>query len=277
VFSLGVKSNWAVKILAVYAAVGYFACQLAFFLECRPFHTYWQIVPIPNLNCEVLWAYAAVQCTFNISSDIAMLFIPLPLVMGVKVALRQKLILLVIFGMGLFVIAAALCTKVEFWISVYSADYMFWYTRESSVALYVANLPCIWPLMREIIPVLRSVSGYTSYGKTGRTTNGKSTFHGTGLRSMRGHGTVNEIGLDTLAERGESLEGEREQENKMGFKAPAITHGAISHRRYSKDSDENALMGMSDGIRAETTIEIDVVDRESMDDKDKGSESGHNV
>jgi len=234
-------------------------------------------VPVPNLNCEVLWAYAAVQCTFNISSDIAMLFIPLPLVLGVKMAFKQKLILLVIFGMGLFVIAAALCTKVEFWISVYSADYMFWYTRESSVALYVANLPCIWPLVREIIPVLRSVSGgYTSYGKTGRTTNGKNTFRdGTGLRSMRGHGTVNEIGLDTLAERGESQEGITD-ENKMGFKAPAIKHTGTTSRRFSKDSDENALMGMADGIRAETTIEIHV-ERESMDDKDKKSESGHNV
>lgn len=271
--SLGVKSNMAVKILAVYAAVGYVACQIAFFTECRPFHAYWQIVPVPNLNCEVLWAYAAVQCTFNISSDIAMLFIPLPLVMGVKVALKQKLILLVIFGMGLFVIAAALCTKIEFWISVYSADYMFWYTRESSVALYVANLPCIWPLLRELVPVLRSVSGYTSYGRTGRTTTAKGTFNnGTGLRSMRGHGTVNEIGLDTLAERGESQEG-LPDENKMGFKNPTIAHTA---RRFSKDSDENALMGIRDGIRAETTIEVHV-ERESIDDKDKESESGHNV
>lgn len=38
----------AVKLLAVYVAMGWVACQLAFFLECRPFHAYWQIAPSPN-------------------------------------------------------------------------------------------------------------------------------------------------------------------------------------------------------------------------------------
>lgn len=35
---------------------------------------------------------------------------------------------------------------------------MLWYTREASVAVYVANLPMIWPLLREWFPLLRSLS-----------------------------------------------------------------------------------------------------------------------
>ena len=35
---------------------------------------------------------------------------------------------------------------------------MLWYTRESSVAVYVSNLPLIWPLMRELFPRLRSLT-----------------------------------------------------------------------------------------------------------------------
>ena len=74
----------------------------------------------------VLYAYAIVQGTFNISSDIFMLLVPLPLIMQVSVRLKQKLVLLVIFSMGIFVIIAATLTKAEFFISIYSEDYMFW-------------------------------------------------------------------------------------------------------------------------------------------------------
>jgi hypothetical protein len=41
--------------------------------------------------------------------------------------------------------------------------YMLWYTREASVAVYVANLPGIWPLLREHIRFLREHTGsYTT-------------------------------------------------------------------------------------------------------------------
>lgn len=40
---------------------------------------------------------------------------------------------------------------------------MLWYTREASVAVYVANLPLIWPLLREWTPSLRGTKKYNSY------------------------------------------------------------------------------------------------------------------
>ena len=36
---------------------------------------------------------------------------------------------------------------------------MLWYTREASVAVYVANLPGIWPLLREHVRFLREHTG----------------------------------------------------------------------------------------------------------------------
>jgi hypothetical protein len=92
---MGLKQQIAVKILAVYTAIGYVACQLAYFLECRPFSSYWQISPSPPLNCMVLFDYAIVQATFNISSDVFMLMIPFPLIMQVSIGVKQKLVLLV--------------------------------------------------------------------------------------------------------------------------------------------------------------------------------------
>lgn len=60
-------------------------------------------------------------------------------------------------------ITAAILTKVFNLSDVYNVDYMLWYTREASVAVYVANLPLIWPLLREWIPFLRGTSKDNSY------------------------------------------------------------------------------------------------------------------
>lgn len=46
--TMGLRQQMAVKIIAAYVAIGYVACQLAFFCQCIPFHTYWQIVPSPS-------------------------------------------------------------------------------------------------------------------------------------------------------------------------------------------------------------------------------------
>ena len=127
----------------------------------------------------VYYDYAIVQATFNISSDVFMMMIPLPLILTVSVPIKQKLVLLLIFSMGIFVIVAATLTKIEFFVNIYDIDFMFWYTREASVAIYVANLPCIWPLLREALPVLRSwTPGFVSsgmYKRNGGTRRGTST------------------------------------------------------------------------------------------------------
>jgi hypothetical protein len=62
-------------------------------------------------------------------------------------------------------IIAAILTKVYNLSDVYDTSYMLWYTREASVAVYVANLPLIWPLLREWFPFLRNISSaQKSYG-----------------------------------------------------------------------------------------------------------------
>lgn len=125
-FSMGLKQQLAVKAISIYVAVGWLACQLAWFCQCTPFNMYWQIAPPPSLNCMVLYDYMIVQATFNISSDLFMLLIPLPLIIGVSVPIKQKLVLLIVFSMGSFVIVAAVLTKAFFFSDIYSASYMFW-------------------------------------------------------------------------------------------------------------------------------------------------------
>lgn len=183
------------------------------------------------------------------------------MVWGVAVPLRQKLVLMIVFSMGLFVIAAALCTKIEFFSDIYSASYLFWYVREASVAVYVVNLPCIWPLLREFIPVLKSWTPGAS-SKT-RSRNGTSTNRVTAtFKSTRNH-LASRRSMDDMERIAHPVEMES-RDGKKGFAEPHILHGnAGSDDDKSSSHSTEQLPGT---IRHETTIEIH---SESRADADK--------
>lgn len=148
------RDQTLVRCLAYYVAAGWLASEVAFFTACRPFRGYWAMPP-PDPQCTTIAHYSLVQGCFNISADLLMLGIPVPLIARMRLPWRQKLVLTVVFSLGVFVVAAALLTKVFNLTDVYSPAYMFWYVREASVAVYVSNLPMIWPLLREWFPCLR--------------------------------------------------------------------------------------------------------------------------
>ncbi|KAG5297905.1 hypothetical protein I7I48_07179 [Histoplasma ohiense] len=88
-----------------------------------------------------------------------MLLVGIPLLMSVRLPLKQKCILLFIFGLGIFVIMAALLTKIYCLVpSLISYVYLNWYFREAAVAVLVTNLPFTWSLLRDIFPSLRNWS-----------------------------------------------------------------------------------------------------------------------
>ncbi|KAF9890787.1 hypothetical protein FE257_005357 [Aspergillus nanangensis] len=155
----GLRQRKWVNYLAGYVVAGFVAVELTLFLICRPLSNYWA-VPTPNYQCSSYQYYEIVQGCISITSDIFMLLIGLPLLMQVRVQLQQKLILLLLFGMGIFVIVAALLTKVYCLVpSLISYVYMNWYFREATVAILVTNLPLIWSLLRDVFPALRSWTG----------------------------------------------------------------------------------------------------------------------
>ncbi|OBT56007.1 hypothetical protein VE04_03036 [Pseudogymnoascus sp. 24MN13] len=93
----------------------------------------------------------------------------LALFLILRLPIQQKAILLLIIG-GLFVIIAAILTKVYCLVpALISYVYMNWYFREASVAMYVTNLPAVWPLFREVFPNLNlSGSHAKATGNTSR-------------------------------------------------------------------------------------------------------------
>lgn len=144
------KSNLYIKILAVYVAVGFVVIMVTYYaVYCRPFSQYWAM-PVQNMQCATYAHYSITQAVFNISSDAAMLAIPIPLLIKAQLKRRRKIVLIGIMSLGLFTIIAAILNKYFNFAAPLTTQYQLWYIREASTAIYVANLMCWWPLLRKV-------------------------------------------------------------------------------------------------------------------------------
>ena len=147
------NENIAIKLLSAYVALGYVAMQVLYFaVWCRPFSEYYA-VPTNSTQCNTLLHHRITKAIFNISSDLIMLTIALQMLIRSTLPWRRKLVLCGIFSLGLFVIAAAALNSYYSFEYSYGHTWMFWYIRESSMAIIVANIPFTWTIIRELFEV----------------------------------------------------------------------------------------------------------------------------
>lgn len=165
----GLKQLKIVNAVTIYVVLGFIGVQIALFTNCRPFTGYWS-VPAITYQCWSYYNYEIVEGCFNVSADLALLIVGLPLLFKARIPLQQKLILVTIFGMGMFVIAAALLCKVYgLYPPLISYSYLNWFYREASVSVYVTNIPVIYSLLREAFPALARWGYNTNKGSAGRS------------------------------------------------------------------------------------------------------------
>lgn len=149
--------------ILIWCLIGYVAFSFVFMeifyfaVWCRPFTNYWA-VPTPNPQCNAATNHLITNAVFNLSSDCIMLAIGLPMFLRMRLPWKKKLPLIGIFSLGIFVILAAVLNKVYSFSEPFGAMWTYWYVRESSTALLVANLPFVWAFWRRITGH-KSVSG----------------------------------------------------------------------------------------------------------------------
>ncbi|KAB8069902.1 hypothetical protein BDV29DRAFT_43149 [Aspergillus leporis] len=253
----GLRQRKWVNYLAVYVALGFVGVELSLFLICRPISNYWA-VPTPNYQCSSYQYYEIIQGCISVSADIFMLLIGLPLLLQVRVPLKQKLILVVIFGMGIFVIVAAVLTKVYCLVpSLISYVYMNWYFREATVAILVTNLPLIWSLLRDVFPALKSWTGGSKRG-TDRYRSGPWTSKASGYGRHYGPSSQLRSGEFSMHNYNRSV---------VHTQKPAsdVSIQASDDRDISDDGSDRALR-----IRQDVTV---TVERESRPTEYWGSQN----
>jgi hypothetical protein len=153
------RENIFIKILCGYVAFGFVFMEIFYFgVWCRPFYLYWA-VPTPNIQCSAATDHLITNAVFNLSSDSVMLAIGLPMFLRLKLPWRKKVPMIGIFSLGVFVILAAVLNKVYSFSQPFGSLWTYWYVRESSTALLVANLPFVWTFWRRAISGSNSING----------------------------------------------------------------------------------------------------------------------
>jgi hypothetical protein len=191
-----------VKVVAVYVAVGFVVIMVTYYaVYCRPFSQYWAM-PVQDMQCATYQRYSITQAAFNISSDAAMLAVPIPLLINAQMKKTKKVLLVCIMSLGVFTIVAAILNKVFNFASPLTTIYQLWYIREASTAIYVANLVCLWPLVRKIFGLAA-----TQRGSGPHRARVRPTHKGGGSRSAETVTGDSQSRPSTLLERSRLLRG----------------------------------------------------------------------
>jgi hypothetical protein len=122
---------------------------LYFVVWCRPFDQYWA-VPTNSKQCSAATNHLITNAVFNISSDVIILSIPMPLLFRVRLPKKNKAILVSVFLIGAFTIVAAALNKYYSFTNPFGTQWTIWYLRESYTAILCANLPLIYPLIQKV-------------------------------------------------------------------------------------------------------------------------------
>ncbi|KIW20575.1 hypothetical protein PV08_01150 [Exophiala spinifera] len=152
------KQALVVKCAAVYVGLTYVVMEIFYFaVWCRPFHDYWK-TPTNNTQCTTALHHLIMNLTFNLTSDVLILSIPLPLLIKSHLEFKRKFLLVFPFSLGIFTMVCAILSKIASFNHPYSSEWVYWYCREASTAMIVSNMPYSWALIRRMFH-LRSFLG----------------------------------------------------------------------------------------------------------------------
>ena len=144
------RQRYIVIFACGYCALTYLVMiSLYYGYWCQPFSAFWQ-TPTPNIQCATQTHHLIVNLTFNLTSDLLTIFIPLPMFIKARLEWRKKLLLVFPFSLGFFTMVCAILSKHLSFTQPFSAEWIYWYTREASTAMIVANMPYSWTIIRKI-------------------------------------------------------------------------------------------------------------------------------
>ncbi|KAG4031317.1 hypothetical protein MFRU_009g01040 [Monilinia fructicola] len=242
----GIKPhNLIVKLVAVYVGTGLVMMEILYFgVWCRPFSNYWA-VPTPNEQCSTAIHHLIVNAAINISSDLMLLCIPMPLVLKAQLPTLKKILLISVFSLGIFAITSAVANKYFSFENPFDVMWTYWYIREASTVMYVANIPMCWPLARKLFG-LRSWSGSVD-GTKSKITMVPKKYSSTGSGSRFGNRKENSI-YKTESRVG-IIDG-----NQEGSSAGAIGLEIWESREVSVRNEEQSPNGNIENTTTITTI-----------------------
>ncbi|EHK98561.1 hypothetical protein M7I_5652 [Glarea lozoyensis 74030] len=161
-------------------AVTYLATELSILLGCQPFHHNWQIRPDPGTISKI---DLYVTVILNVLTDMYLMSIPMPMLWRAKIPTPRKILLLGMFGGGVFIMAAGILRCILILRDPIGGAQQAgsWAVRETFVAVIIGNIPMIYPFFRRTTRKLLDSSFFDSINLSRNTksqADQNGDFHG---------------------------------------------------------------------------------------------------
>ncbi|KAL4962760.1 uncharacterized protein BDV14DRAFT_191416 [Aspergillus stella-maris] len=155
------------KATATFIILWALAVILGGFLLCQPFAYTWD-QSIPGGHCGNQVVSYQITGALNLVTDLMVLTMPMPYLWKLEMRISQKLPLIAVFAIGLFVCVATIMRLVSLSLLDFNdltfniTDALIWGTIEPALGV---TLACI-PFMKPVFPFTRSMARYTTYSST---------------------------------------------------------------------------------------------------------------
>ncbi|QUC15801.1 uncharacterized protein UV8b_00042 [Ustilaginoidea virens] len=170
-----------VKCLLCYVVSGWAITEVFFFgFWCRPFLNYFRVLDDNTPGCTTSQDHLIMSYVFNITSDLLMLMVPIPMLLTSQLPWKQKATICGIFGLGIFVMLASTLNRYYCFAHPDSILWIYWYVREASTAVIVTNVPHCYALPRKVFHLGAFGSLMSSMPRTRRARKGGGRGHGSG-------------------------------------------------------------------------------------------------
>ncbi|CAI7572819.1 unnamed protein product [Penicillium glandicola] len=146
--TMGLWQHRLTMAVGAFCVCTFLASLLFHIFICTPVHKTWQIKPYAGDNCTIRPLNYIVIETLSITTDLAILTIPIPLIITAHIPLTQKLLLSLLFSSGIFVMIAAFL-RAYYSVKDISelATALGWASREALVSVIIICAPGIKPLI----------------------------------------------------------------------------------------------------------------------------------
>ena len=103
------KQHIAIKVIIVYVVAGFTVLEICYyFVWCWPFSNKWLN---PTGQCGVPTHHLIMEAVFNISSDIALMAVMIPMIIFSGLPRKETCYVCGLFGLGVFVVFCAAASK----------------------------------------------------------------------------------------------------------------------------------------------------------------------
>ncbi|KAK0634541.1 hypothetical protein B0T17DRAFT_611535 [Bombardia bombarda] len=149
----GLRQSIVIKAISIYCLLGYVLIQILLLsVWCRPITGLWALpYPRDNPRCHVpLFHHRITVTVLNISSDVALLCVSLPLIAQTRLPRKRKLVLLAVFGVGVVGVLIAILNRYYYFTRSLENIFVVWYLAETLAAVVITNAPYFWVFLQLI-------------------------------------------------------------------------------------------------------------------------------